>query len=67
MIGEVHSTHPVLMVFQTPTRRQRMARRRRYVLAGVVGLAVASGVVGMLSKPQDAGPHSVALAYLPPQ
>ncbi|MDP3174644.1 MAG: hypothetical protein Q8M88_09450 [Phenylobacterium sp.] len=54
MINDLNSTHPVLTLFQLPTRRQKLARRRRYVVVGVAVLAVASAAVGLASKPHDA-------------
>ncbi|HEY3694503.1 hypothetical protein [Phenylobacterium sp.] len=38
--------------FPASSRRQRMARRRLYVVAALAGLALASGVAGMLTAPR---------------
>ena len=63
MTAELHSSHPVLMLFETPTRRQRMARRRRSVIAGLVLLAVASGTLGWFSRPNATERHDAFIYY----
>ena len=36
---------------RTPSHRQQVGRRRLAVLCAIVGLAIASGVVGTLARP----------------
>jgi hypothetical protein len=49
--------------FAPPNRRQRLAQRRAAVIAAIVGLALVSGVVGVVSVSRDAAPATSI--YLP--
>ena len=51
--------------FPVSSRRQRMARRRLYVVAVLAGLALTSGVVGMLTASHT--PASAPATYVPIQ
>jgi hypothetical protein len=54
---------------RTPSHRQQAGRRRLAVLCAILGLAIASGVIGSLVRPQP-GPIPVAagpFSYFPTQ
>jgi len=58
----VSRTVPVLT--RTPSYRQQAGRRRLAVLCAIMGLAIASGVIGSLAHPQPK-PTAVAEANGP--
>jgi hypothetical protein len=62
------SSRPQIGVTYLPasSRRQRMARRRVYVVAALAGLALASAAIGMLTAP-SAPPPSASGSYFPTQ
>lgn len=41
------------ILFQAPSRRERLARRKIAVVSAVVGLAILSSLLGALSHPRD--------------
>lgn len=64
------ASHGSLILFQAPTRRHRMARRRTAAITAVAALAVASALLGALvSQGTDdtaqAGLIRSPLSYLP--
>lgn len=63
------ASHGSLILFQAPSRRHRMARRRTAAIATVAALAAASAIVGALvSRGADdaqAGLLRTPLSYLP--
>jgi hypothetical protein len=48
------------------SRRQRMARRRVYVVAALAGLALASAAIGVLTA-RSTPPLSASASYFPTQ
>lgn len=55
-------------LLKTPTHREQMARRRLAVLCAVLGLALASGLVGSLARPAAhvaSGPTTGPFSYFP--
>lgn len=64
------ASHGSLILFQAPSRRLRMARRRTAVIATVAALAAASALVGAVvsggaDDPARAGQLKTPLSYLP--
>ena len=49
----IRSHNGELVFFGAPSRRQRLARRRRITILALVGLALAGWAVGALSGPHD--------------
>lgn len=52
-----------LQLLKTPNHRQRVGRRRLMVVCAMLGLALASGVIGALTHPQ---PDQVATGQTGP-
>lgn len=65
------ASHGSLILFQAPSRRHRLARRRTTVLAAVAALAVGAALLGALAPrgtddpAAHAGALSSPLSYLP--
>lgn len=64
------ASHGSLILFQAPTRRQRIARRRTVAVTAILALALASGIVGAIASRGGeaqalAGVHKTPLSYLP--
>ena len=61
------ASHGSLILFQAPSRRHRMARRRTAVIAAVLALAAFSAVAGTILARGDgeAPAHNSPLSYLP--
>lgn len=60
--------HGGLVLFSTPSRRQRIARRRWMAIGAVLSIAVAGGVLGQMSAVHDDTDHPVPpgpFSYLP--
>jgi hypothetical protein len=53
---EIFGSRDSSVLVKSPNLRQQGARRRRVALCGVLGLAVASGVIGAVSSPRGADP-----------
>lgn len=60
-------SHGSMILFQAPSRRQRLARRRSAVIGAVLALAAASGVIGayMARDADEPGVLRTPLSYLP--
>jgi hypothetical protein len=59
---------PILM--KTPSHRQQAVRRRLAAVCAVLGLALASGVIGSLIHPASqvsSGPATGPFSYIPAQ
>jgi hypothetical protein len=59
---------PILM--KTPTHRQEAVRRRLVVVCAVLGLALASGLIGSLIRPSShvsSRPATGPFSYIPAQ
>ena len=55
-----------LVLFQAPSRRQRLARRRTTVVTALVGLALASGILGAMAGAADPAPATGGpISYFP--
>ena len=66
--GHAIGRGPVLM--KTPSWRQQAGRRRLAVASAVLGLALASGVIGSLIHPVHAvssRPATGPFSYIPPE
>jgi hypothetical protein len=63
MLRSLQGPQTGLVFFAPPNRRQRLAQRRAAVIAAIVGLALVSGVVGVVSVSRDAAPATSI--YLP--
>jgi hypothetical protein len=68
MMRGFEAPHGGLVLFTTPSRRQRSVRRRWLALSVILGVALAGGVIGQMSanrgdasRPVPPGP----LSYLP--
>lgn len=65
------ASHGSLILFQAPSRRHRMARRRTLVITTVAALAATSALIGALASrgpgeaPFRAGGLDSPLSYLP--
>ena len=58
------------VLIKTPSARQQSARRRLAVICGVLALALASGVIGALTRPDATQPghaHTGPFSYFPSQ
>ncbi len=53
MMRGFEAPHGGLVLFSTPNRRQRLARRRWMALGVVLSIAVAGGVLGEMSTVRD--------------
>jgi hypothetical protein len=56
------------LLMKTPTYRQQAGRRRLAVICGVLGLALVSGLVGSLIRPQthlSSRPATGPFSYFP--
>ena len=59
-----------LLLIKTPSARQQSHRRWLAVICGVLGLALASGVIGSLTRPDPAAvgqTHTGPFSYFPSQ
>jgi hypothetical protein len=68
MIRGYEAPNGGLVLFNTPTRRQRMSRRRWLAVAVILCIAVAGGVLGQMSAPHDAANRPLPpgpFSYLP--
>lgn len=57
-----------LVLFTTPSRRQRMVRRRWLALSVILGVALAGGIIGQMSASRGDAAHPIPpgpLSYLP--
>lgn len=68
MMRGYEAPHGGLVLFSTPSRRQRMARRRWMAVGAVLSIAVAGGVLGQMSSVRDDAARPVPpgpFSYLP--
>ncbi|MDP3852817.1 hypothetical protein [Phenylobacterium sp.] len=68
MMRGYEAPHGGLVLFSTPSRRQRMARRRWTALAVVLSVALAGAVLGQMSSVRDDAERPVPpgpFSYLP--
>lgn len=66
---DAHASRNTLTLVKSPNLREQAARRRTLAICGVLGLAIASGVVGALAH-RDGGetlgkPHTGPFSYFP--
>jgi hypothetical protein len=58
------------VLIKSPSARQLASRRKLAVIIGVVGLALASGIIGSMTRPTAAEPghaHTGPFSYFPSQ
>lgn len=48
---EIFASRNAYVLVKSPNLRQQAARRRALAVCGVLGLAIASGVIGVISRP----------------
>ncbi|HKR89564.1 MAG TPA: hypothetical protein VJS38_15430 [Phenylobacterium sp.] len=70
MVREIFASRNADVLVKSPNLRQQAARRRAFAVCGVLGLAIASGVIGAISRSDRATeavgrPHTGPFSYFP--
>jgi hypothetical protein len=67
-MGESYPSRGGFVLVKSPNARHQAARRRALAACGVLALALASGVIGILNHPAPeplGKPHTGPFSYLP--
>jgi hypothetical protein len=66
----IHATAPGASLLKTPTYREEATRRRLTVICALLALALASGLIGSLARPEihpTSGSTTGPFSYFPSQ